>query len=195
MYKPRRVLKSEYTARKSCQISKGFKSCGNLRHISNRARKVGKHFQIHTLQDRVDHLESLIDLLADLGAGQNDLAADENQEDDLGLDHAVDETREQLGFVRTEVVMARGQAFETNRELDVAAADNVLDLEVAELGVEAKLLDDTSVLAGRELRVVLGLGTGHNHLARGEDESGRLRFTDSHDDSGETLGLLARCCY
>ena len=142
------------------------------------------------LQHGVDHLEGLVDLLSDLGTSENDLAADEDQEDDLRLDHTVDKTREQLGLVRAEVVMARSQTLETNRELDVAAADNVLDLEVRELGIEAELLDDARILAAGKLRVVLGLGTSDNHLAGGKDQSGGLGLTDTHDDGSKTLGVI-----
>lgn len=79
----------------------------------------------------------MIDLVSNLGTGENDLAADKDQEHDLRLDHTVDETGEQLRLIRAEVVMARSQTLKTDRELDVAGADNVLDLEVRELGVEA----------------------------------------------------------
>jgi len=72
----------------------------------------------------------LVDLLADLGTSQDDLAADEDEQDDLGLHHAVDETREELRLVGRESVMARGKTLQANGELDVAGADNVLDLEV-----------------------------------------------------------------
>ena len=48
----------------------------------------------HTLKHRVDHLECLIDLLAHLRTSQNNLAAHEDQEHDLGLDHSVNETWE-----------------------------------------------------------------------------------------------------
>lgn len=118
-----------------------------------------------TLKHRVDHLEGLIDLLSDLRAGQDDLARHEDEQDDLGLDHAVDETWEQLGLVGAEVVMLRRQPLQANGELDVAGADDVLDLEVRELRVEAQLLDDTSILPRGQLRVVFRLGTGHDHLA------------------------------
>lgn len=136
----------------------------------------------------VDELECLVDLLADLGTSQDDLAGDEDQEDNLWLHHAVDETREELRLVGAEHVVTASKAFETDRELDVTRADNVLDLEVGELCVEAELLDDTSVLARGKLAVILGLGTGDDHLARGEDQGGRLGLTDTHDDGGETLG-------
>jgi hypothetical protein len=142
----------------------------------------------HTREHRIDQLESLINLLTHFGASQNNLTADEDQEHNLGLYHAIDETREQLRLVGAEVVMLGGQTLETDRELDVAAADDVLDLEVRELGVETELLDDTSVLAGSKLGVILRLGTGDDHLARGEDQSGGLGLTDTHDDGGKTLG-------
>lgn len=109
---------------------------------------------------------------------------------DLGLHHSVDETREQLRLVRAEHVMAGGKTFQTNRELDVAGANDVLNLEVGELGVEAELLDDTSVLARSELRVVLRLGASDDHLARGEDQGGGLGLADTHNNSGETLWVV-----
>ena len=143
-----------------------------------------------TLKHGINHLEGLVDLLTDLSAGQDDLAAHENEQHDLGLDHAVNETREQLGFVRTKVMMAGSQTLETNGEFDVARSDNVLDLEVGELGVKPKFLDDTGVLSGSKLRVVLRLGTSDNHLARSEDQSGGLGLADTHDNSGETLRVI-----
>lgn len=51
------------------------------------------------LKHRVDHLEGLVDLLTHFRAGKDDFSADEDQKHNLGLDHAVDETREQLGLV------------------------------------------------------------------------------------------------
>lgn len=50
-----------------------------------------------TRQDGIDLVERRIDLLPDLRSGDDDLARDEDQEDDLGLDHTVDQTGEQLG--------------------------------------------------------------------------------------------------
>lgn len=55
------------------------------------------------------------------------------------------------------MVMTRSKAFKTDWELDVARADNVLDLEIRKLGIKAELLDDTCVLARRQARV-LGRG-------------------------------------
>jgi hypothetical protein len=51
------------------------------------------------------------------------------------------------------------QALETDGEAHVARADNVLDLELAELGLEPELLDDAGVLSARKTKmsaVVLG---------------------------------------
>lgn len=94
-------------------------------------------------QDRVDELKGLVDFLTNLGTGKNNLAGNEDEQDDLWLHHAVDETGEQFRLVRAEHMMARCQTLETDRELDVAGADNVLDLEVGELCVKTELLDDT----------------------------------------------------
>lgn len=101
----------------------------------------------HTLKHRVDHLKGLVDLFSNLRTSQDDLSRYEDEEHDLGLDHSVDETREQFRFVRTEIVMAGRKTFQTNGELDVAGADNVLDLEVGELCIEPELLDDASILS------------------------------------------------
>lgn len=140
-----------------------------------------------------------------LGTREDNLARDKNEQDDLGLDHTVDETREQLRnplsyssvhsqdgathlwLVTAELPVAVRKTLQTDRELDVTTADNVLDLELRELGIEAKLLDDPGVLARRKPRVVLALRTGDDHLAGCEDEGGRLRVTNTHDDRGETL--------
>lgn len=140
-----------------------------------------------TREHRIDQLESRINLLTHFGASQNDLTTDEDQEHNLGLHHAVDQTREEFRLVGAEMVVTRGQTLQTDGELDIAGADDVLDLEVRELGVETKLLDDTRVLAGCQLGVILRLGTSDDHLAGGEDQSGGLGLTDTHDDGGETL--------
>lgn len=48
----------------------------------------------------VDELEGLVDLLADFGAGEDDLAGDEDEKHDFRLHHAVDETREEFRLER-----------------------------------------------------------------------------------------------
>ena len=89
-------------------------------------------------------------------------------------------------------MMSTGQTFKTDGKLDIAGTDDVLNLEVGKLGVETKLLDNASVLARGQLRIVFGLGTSDNHLARSKDESSGLGVSDSHDDSSKPLeGKLA----
>jgi len=102
---------------------------------------------LEVLKHRVDHFKGLIDFFADFRTGQDNLTTNEDQEHNLGLDHSIDETREQLRFVGTEVVMARSKTLQADRELDVARTDDVLDLEVRELRVEAKLLNDARILS------------------------------------------------
>jgi hypothetical protein len=145
---------------------------------------------LEILKHRVDHLESLVDFLAHLGASEDDLAADKDEEHNLGLEHAVDQAREEFRLVRAEVVMARGKTFQADWELDVARTDNVLDLEVGELGVEAKFLDDACILARGKFGVIFRLGASHHHLARSKDEGCGLGVANAHDDGGETLWVV-----
>ena len=75
---------------------------------------------------------------------------------------------------------------EMDGKLDVARANNVLDLILEELHVKVKLLNGTRVHARRQTRIVRGLRASNNHLARREDERSRLGVADMHDDSCET---------
>ena len=84
-------------------------------------------------------------------------------------------------------MMSAGQPLKTDGELDVARSDNVLDFEIRELGIEPQLLDDPRVFAGRQLGIILGLGTGYDHLARRKDQRGGLGFANTHYDGGESL--------
>lgn len=140
-----------------------------------------------TRKHRVDQLKGLIDLLTNFSASQDDFSTDEDQEYDLRLHHAIDKTGEQFRFVRAEVVVATCQTLQADRELDVARADDVLNLEVREFGIEAQLLDDTSVFPRGQLGIILGFGTGHDHLARSEDQRSGFRFADTHDHGSKTL--------
>ena len=88
---------------------------------------------LEVLEDGVDVVESLIDFLPHLGSGQHNLPRDEDEEDNAGLHHAVDETGEELGFVGAELAVREDQALEADGELDVAGTDHVLNLEVFEL--------------------------------------------------------------
>jgi hypothetical protein len=143
----------------------------------------------HTRKYRIDQLKGLVDLFSNFRAGQDNFAADEDKKNNLWLHHAIDETREQLRFVRAEVVMFTSKTLKANRKFDVARAHNILNLEVGEFGIEAKLLDNTSILPTSKLAIVFGLCTGYDHLARSEDESGRLWIADTHDHCSETLRM------
>jgi len=81
------------------------------------------------------------------------------------------------------------KTLKTNRELDVATADDILNLEFRKLGVKAKLLDNARVLARRKARIVFTLGTGHDHLPRSEDERRCFGVANPHNDSGKTLWM------
>ena len=83
--------------------------------------------------------------------------------------------------------MAVRKPLQTNGELDVATADDVLDFEFRELGVETKFLDNTGVLARCQPRVVFGFRARNDHLPRREDQGSRLGITNPHDDRGKTL--------
>ena len=83
--------------------------------------------------------------------------------------------------------MATGKTFQANGELDVAGANDILDLEVGELGIETKLLNDTSVLARGKTTIILGLGTSDDHLSASKDQGSCLGLSNSHDDSSKTL--------
>ena len=90
--------------------------------------------------------------------------------------------------------MSRGQSLQANGELDVAGANDVLDLEVRKLGIESELLDNTSVLAGCKTAVILALGTSDDHLAGSEHESRCLWLTNTHDHGSETLRVVSGIC-
>ena len=66
--------------------------------------------------------------------------------------------------------MAVRKSLKTNGELDVARANNILDLKLKELHVKVKLLNGMRVHARRQTRIVRGLRASNNHLARREDE-------------------------
>ncbi len=96
-----------------------------------------------TLKDGIYHFESLVDLLAIFTSRQDNLAADKDQKHDLGLDHAIDEAREQLRLVRAEVLVAGVKTLEADGELNVARANDILNLEIRKLSAVAELLDDS----------------------------------------------------
>ena len=108
-----------------------IEGCSDVARQGSAPMRVGRCLGFAEIgQDRVDEFESLVDLLTDLGTSEDDLTADEDEQDNLRLHHAVDETREKLRLVRRESVMARCKTLQANGELDVAGANDVLNLEV-----------------------------------------------------------------
>ena len=140
-----------------------------------------------TIQHRIYRLERLIDLLSHFRSRQDNLPTHEDQKHDLRLHHPIDQAREQFGLVTAEVMMLGRKTFETNRELDIARPNDVLDLEIRELGIKPQLLDDAGVLAAGKFAVILGFGTGDDHFPGGEDQGGSFGVADPHDHGGETL--------
>ena len=71
-----------------------------------------------------------------------------------------------LWLVAAELSVAVRKPLQTNGKLDVTAANDVLDFELGKLGVESKFLNDTSIFARRQPRVVLRLRARNDHLSR-----------------------------
>lgn len=69
---------------------------------TNRARRARSSRLLELGKNGVNVVERRVDLAADLGSCEDDLAADEDEQDDLGLDHAVDEAGEELSEEREE---------------------------------------------------------------------------------------------
>ncbi len=83
--------------------------------------------------------------------------------------------------------MPKVKTLKTDGEFDIARSDDVLDLELSELSIEAELLDNTSVFARGEAGIVLGFGTSNDHLARRENKRGRFGLANTHNDGSKTL--------
>ena len=62
-------------------------------------------------------------------------------------------------------------------------------LNSEKLGVGTKLLNDASVLARRQPRVVLRLRTHNDHLSRRKNEGSRLGIADPQDDDAIVFKL------
>jgi hypothetical protein len=109
------------------------------------------------------------------------------------IDHVVCRTHCKSGTAERDytytrkITMRKGQALQSNRKLDIARCDNVLDLKVGELGREAKLLDDACVFSSGKSREFFVFGSGTHHLARCKDECCCLWLTNSHNHSSKAL--------
>ena len=65
------------------------------------------------------------------------------------------ETGEKLRLIRAEMVMTRRETFETDGELDVTRADNILNFKIRKLGIKTKFLNDSCVFTRRQARVLV----------------------------------------
>ena len=92
-----------------------------------------------------------------------------------------------LWLITAKLSVTVRKTLQPDRQFHVTPADNILYLKLGKLGVEAEFLYDASVLPRRETRVVFRLRTRDDHLARCEDERGRLRVANAHNDGRETL--------
>lgn len=97
-----------------------------------------------------------------------------------------------LGLIAGEFAVPEVKTFKSDGELDIARPDNVLNLELSKLSIEAELLDNTGVFARGEAGVVLRFGAGNDHLARRKDKRGRLGVANAHDDGSKALMVDAR---
>lgn len=73
-------------------------------------------------------LERRVHVALGLGARDDDAARDEDEEDDLGVVHAVDQAGEELRLVGAEARLVHHQTLQADRESDVARRRHVLHL-------------------------------------------------------------------
>ena len=66
------------------------------------------------------------------------------------------------------------QPLQPDGKLHVTRAHNVLNLELGELGIEAKLLYDARIFPGRKAAHFLTLGSSTHHLSTLENQRRRL---------------------
>ena len=141
-----------------------------------------------------DLLVGRVDLLTHFGASKNDFTTREDQKHDFGVGHPENETGEDFRVVATLdllVLRLSMQRLEFDFEAYVMRTHDILNGEIGQLDVSvANLLQLLSIVLCCRVAVTFRLSSGTDHLARAEDESCGLRFTDAHDGSGESLRLV-----
>jgi hypothetical protein len=145
---------------------------------------------LETSQNRINAFESFVNFFADLGSGQDDFAGDENEQHHPRSDHSVDQSGKEFWFITAKLRMLQDQSFQSDIEFDIATSHHVLNFEIRELGVKAQLLDDTGVLPRGQLGFALAFGAGTHHFARAENQGGRSRLTDPHNDGRKPFGIV-----
>jgi len=83
--------------------------------------------------------------------------------------------------------MRESQPLQPDGKFDITTSNDILDLELLELGIESQFLDDPGVFSRSKTRIVLRFSSSNDHLSGSEDQGGSLGITDTHDDGGETL--------
>jgi len=104
----------------------------------------------------------------------------------------VDQARERFRVkLREFFMLALVKLLEVDLEVDRAAAHHVLDLEAGEFDLSVDGGPDLlRVLLRSFFTLLFSFCAGDDHLARFENESGGPRLLDSHDDGGESLGVV-----
>mmetsp|Transcript_3386 Transcript_3386/g.11895 ORF Transcript_3386/g.11895 Transcript_3386/m.11895 type:complete len:212 (-) Transcript_3386:249-884(-) len=127
-----------------------------------------------------------------LAARDDHSARDEDEQNDLGRDEAVNEAGEELGLVRGKLGVGIDQALQTNREANVHRRDHVLDFKVREAWRKADFPHDRGKLARPLPRRRLGPRARHDHLPSAEDEGRAPRLAEPHDHGCEALRVVLR---
>src|SRR5690349_4339167 len=86
--------------------------------------------------------------------------------------------------------MIVSKAFQANWKLDIARPDDVLNLEVHELGGKPELLHDTRILSRSKAALFLAFCARADHLSRRKDEGRGLRFANAHNHGSESLRVV-----
>lgn len=124
-------------------------------------------------------------------ARDNNLALGKHQQHHTGGLHPIHQAREDLRFVAAEGEMRSGaEALEADQQLAVAAADQILDFPVFELGLVPEPLDDARDFAPRQPGVVLASGPCYDHFACGKHERCGFGLADADNAGGESLGTV-----
>jgi hypothetical protein len=76
------------------------------------------HFAVFS-ENRINILKRGRDLGAILCACQDNLSGHEDQENNLGEHHSIDQTREEFWLVAAELAVCECQAFQTNRKANI----------------------------------------------------------------------------
>jgi len=141
-------------------------------------------------EDGFNEVEGFVQLLPGFGPRKHYFATDEDQHDEFRLGQPINQPREKLWVVLTKAVVLVGEAFQTDRELQVARRNDILNLKVTELNCVPDLFDGLRIQLGGLPTDIFTLRPRAHHFPRPEDQCRRLRLPDPHDTRGEPLGIV-----